>query len=157
MNEKKKIYIMQISIVIIAIFLFSLWIFNLNNVFYEDNNFSHKQDYKSLSETIKQVTDDTKSRLRAIKLPENKNSVVSSNIVQKMIKSVNVLASSTSVDNSQSLNNKGSSIATPINNKQPKDNVNSCPAWINCMPRIGSSPPDCTIPVGCENITQIAY
>lgn len=39
--------------------------------------------------------------------------------------------------------------------------TSSCPAWINCMPRIvGSGDPyqgGCNIPPGCEDITQIAY
>lgn len=32
----------------------------------------------------------------------------------------------------------------------------SCPEFIDCMPTIGEPNP-CVIPVGCENITQIAY
>jgi hypothetical protein len=30
-----------------------------------------------------------------------------------------------------------------------------CPEWINCMPGPGRGP--CTIPEGCEGITQIAH
>ncbi|NCD01057.1 hypothetical protein EOL94_03120 [bacterium] len=37
------------------------------------------------------------------------------------------------------------------------DNYNNCPEWINCMPEVGGEPKDCTIPKGCEDITQIAY
>ena len=32
----------------------------------------------------------------------------------------------------------------------------SCPAYIDCMPKIGDAPA-CQIPVGCEDVTQIAY
>ncbi len=31
-----------------------------------------------------------------------------------------------------------------------------CPAWINCMPRVGESV-DCEIPLGCEGITEKVY
>lgn len=37
------------------------------------------------------------------------------------------------------------------------NDTNNCPAWINCMPTIGTEINDCVIPSGCEDITQIAY
>lgn len=39
-----------------------------------------------------------------------------------------------------------------------KQNPNNCPQWVNCMPSYGDSGPrDCTIPSGCEGITEKVY
>lgn len=44
----------------------------------------------------------------------------------------------------------------PSTIKPGQDPIN-CPQYINCMPTIDAVAPNCQIPVGCENITVIAY
>jgi hypothetical protein len=37
-----------------------------------------------------------------------------------------------------------------------KDATKTCPQFIDCMPSVDRNKP-CVVPLGCENITQIAY
>lgn len=43
-----------------------------------------------------------------------------------------------------------------LNNSLIEKNKKNCPEYINCMPQVGAMV-NCTIPLGCEDITQIAY
>ncbi len=42
-------------------------------------------------------------------------------------------------------------------NNLDKNNLNNCPEWVNCMPTVGGKNLDCSIPPGCEGITEKVY
>ena len=48
-------------------------------------------------------------------------------------------------------------IIKEVDKKVEDPSLKSCPAWINCMPTFDQEAQPCQIPVGCEDITQIAY
>lgn len=132
----KKALIFKISIIVIVIAVFFLWLANLKNVF-EDNS-------KDTDETWKKISTDIDASLdRLDKAIDNLSTTTATT-------TTSVPAVSTSTAKIE-LKEELSDLI-----KKATTTKNSCPEYINCMPSIGESRP-CVIPVGCEDITQIAY
>lgn len=146
----KKALILKIVGIIFIIFIFFLWLANLRNVF-EDNKKGNDQTWQKITGDI----DDSLDRLNKISDSLASSSIDNNKFVKEVVDRAN---STTTV----------SSIATSTIKVEIKEELldlikkatttvkNNCPEYINCMPTIGGARP-CTIPAGCENITQIAY
>jgi len=74
--------------------------------------------------------------------------------LKQKINNNDLATTSTSTTDTTTITNPSSTIPDMINPGQGSVN---CPQYINCMPTIDAIAPNCQIPVGCENITIIAY
>lgn len=74
--------------------------------------------------------------------------------LKQKINDNNDLATTSTSTTDTTITNPSSTIPEMINPGQGSVN---CPQYINCMPTIDAIAPNCQIPVGCENITIIAY
>jgi hypothetical protein len=153
-DREKKILLMKIGAISIVVLIFILWIFNIKNVWRpinENNGVENGPniDLLKFKEDINKQMTEINQRLSDIsnKKQEAKDKA-SDELLGNLIKEVNK-ASSSLISTSTPGNVTSTPILPTINNK-------NCPPYINCMPTIGVSRP-CQIPVGCEEITIIAY
>lgn len=144
----KKALIFKIAIIVIIAAVFFLWLASLKNVLATQD-----QSNNDTWEKITKDFDDSMERLDKIT-----NSLASSSAQNNFVDGVLEKASNTIV----------TTVSTTTVKTELKEELsdlikmatttvkNNCPPYINCMPTIGEARP-CVIPVGCEDITQIAY
>lgn len=153
-ERRKKILLMRIGVIIIIVLIFFLWVYNMKNLWRPitlDNNESKTQnsDFTNLKEDINKQMAEMKKKLSDIsnKKQEAKNKA-GEELLNNLLKETEKVASSSQSTSTASIST--STVSTP------KVKNSSCPEYIDCMPTIGEARP-CEIPVGCENITVIAY
>lgn len=137
-QNPKKDLLFKISIIIVVVAVFFLWLANLKNVF-EDNSERGDKTWQKISTDI----DASLDRLdKAI-------SDLATTTATTTTSSVPVVSTTTIIKTE--LKEELSDLI-----KKATTTKSGCPEYINCMPSIGESRP-CVIPLGCEDITQIAY
>jgi len=154
-SEAKKKFLMKVGIISVMALILIFWVLNMKNVFRNDAVNTNDQSLAQLrnikndfNNTITEINQNLSTVGAATSTsPSN---IATSSFVSELIKETNSNSSSTEVKATSSLPIIPVSSSTPV-----KVNPN-CPAYINCMPTIGAAR-DCTIPLGCEGITQIAY
>lgn len=150
MNEEeqnyKKALLFKISIIVIVVAIFFLWLANLQNVFKNNSKSGGDDTWQKITNDV----DRSLERLDKITNDATSSSTTSSQFVEKLVDRASSSVSTTSVkiELKEELSDLIKQATTT-----PKSN---CPEYINCMPSIGEARP-CVIPVGCENVTQIAY
>lgn len=151
-NDQKNV-VFKIGIIVIVAVIFFLWLANLRNVL-EDN----KKENSDLWQKITQDMDSSLSKLNEISNNLASTSVENNNFVKDLVNRVNSATSTatTSIISTSTVKTEIKEELVDIIKKGTTTVKNSCPEFINCMPTIGEARP-CTIPVGCENVTQIAY
>jgi len=148
-QEIKKLLLVKIGIIIIIAIVFFLWLANLKGVF-ESQKVNNDKTWEKISKDM----NNSLNRLDNIS-----NNLSASSTDNSFVKDLLDKASSTATS-TISATTTSSDIKNELINiiktatSSPKRI--SCPEYINCMPSIGEARP-CVIPVGCENITQIAY
>lgn len=153
-ERQKKILLMKVCVVIVTIFIFVVWAYNMKNVWRPINiknnaTTAQNSDLLKFKEDINKQMTEINNRLNE-KISDKKQEEISKNGDELLKKIIQDAKSTTS-----SLINTSTiviSSSTPNLIKQS----NNCPAYINCMPSIGETR-SCRIPVGCEGITEIAY
>lgn len=158
-QEAKKSLFIKIGVSVFIIFIFILWSASLKNVFKyydQEDSLSFSQISSNLDESIKEA----KEKAEEIN-SQNKNiSSSSQDFVNDLIKKTEELTSSSS----DKLINPPVSSSTIIL-EEIKDEIirlhdnkdaSNCPQYINCMPTVGQIN-SCSVPSGCEKITQIVY
>lgn len=136
-NKERKKIIMKVGVVSIMVLIFIFWTFNLKNVFNNQSSETggNKEELQAIQTELNKAVDKMSAGLDKIKATDERLKEASSSLVDELIdKPADMVISSSSVP----------------------DSVSNCPAYINCMPTIGEVRA-CRIPVGCEEITQIAY
>lgn len=154
---------------VIVFFVIIIWAVNLNNSW--DKNKLIKNDGRQQISEITSRFNDSLVSLKA-QLDSQKN-ILSSTTDARINNSENVnnqieesLLSDDSqprVDNSLDVASTSATTTVPGPVLQTPNGISSepslanCPQYINCMPTIDVGRPSCQVPVGCENITVIAY
>lgn len=136
-NKERKKIIMKVGVVSIMVLIFIFWTFNLKNVFNNQSSETggNKEELQAIQTELNKAVDKMSAGLDKIKATDERLKEASSSLVDELIdKPADMVISSSSVP----------------------DSVSNCPAYINCMPTTGEVRA-CRIPVGCEEITQIAY
>ncbi len=155
-QDAKKLLLVKIGIIIIAVAILFLWLANLRGVF-ENQKTTTDKTWEKISEDLNQSFKDAENRFSEVA------SSSSNSFVKELISKASSTASSTikvystSTDYSISTSSeikKELMDLIKISTTTPKNS--NCPPYINCMPSIGEARP-CIIPDGCEGITQIAY
>ncbi len=155
-QEAKKSLMIKIGVSIIIAIVFFLWLANLKGVFESDQN-------KQVDTSWKKISEDMDKRMQEIekRMEDSQASSTKKNFVDELIKKTDSIASSSSnVSTStvieeikKDLIDLTKSTSTTASTSPKRS---GCPEYINCMPSIGEAR-SCAVPVGCENITQIAY
>ena len=145
-QENNKILWTKIILILFVVVVFFLWLANLRNVF---NNQKPENDdtWKKISESIKQIENNynlTTSTASSTK--ENE-------FVENLLNKASSTASSTATASEEKIKNRLDDIMETTTTTVKKA---GCPPYINCQPTIGKAR-TCTVPAGCEGITQIAY
>ncbi len=142
-SESKKKQMLWPLVIILAALIFAFWAYNLKNVWPSSSN-------KDVDLGI--VKEEINASLGELEKKLEENSQLKDDageMLNELIEEVEESASSSE------------EIMLPVTPEMPEmpiapDINTNCPEWINCMPSIGEPRP-CQIPVGCEEITQIAY
>lgn len=150
-KERKKIRLMQISISLVVVIIFFLWISNIGNVFERNkqtgNNVNSEwQEFKKDLDKTFDVADSYFSDKIENLDPKQQDNEATTTVINKIIKEVE-----------EEAKQDQPATPTPVEPAPEKEIKNNCPAWINCMPSYDSPVRPCQIPPGCEGITQIAY
>lgn len=153
-TEKKKIFLMRVIIGSVVFVIAILWAFNLKNVWRDsqsENAASGNNEWTNLKSDLEKTLADAQDKLDKIKEEERAaDKEAGDKFLSGLLEETARTASSsaTSTSEIQAKPDKEAS-STPKSGS-------SCPEYINCMPSIGETR-SCTIPLGCEGITQIAY
>ena len=150
-EDFKKRRFLKISVAFFSIIIATIWIVSLRFSF--NNNLVEKES--SLSAVKNFITEDVENAVDLKANVLNKDQETAVKVQEK------AFLQAMSVDISEKLK-KDEEAKVDDSKKMLEEleerlkNEKNCPKYIDCMPSIGG-PVDCSIPKGCENITQIAY
>lgn len=151
-GEAKKSLLIKIAVSIIIAIVFFLWLANLKGVFESDQNKKVDTSWQKISEDINQRMKEIEKRME-----DSQASSTKKNFVDELIKKTDSIASSSSnVSTSTVVEEIKKELIDLTKSTSTSPKRIGCPEYINCMPSIGEAR-SCAVPVGCENITQIAY
>lgn len=163
-EQDKKILWLRIGVVILFVLILSLWALNMRNLWHSKNELVPPTDnstWENFRAEVEKSIEDMKAQidripaadpdLEDISQPADTNN-------NSELETGELFPQPTYGDpGSPSIPDMSPGIPAPVDNQK-----SYCPAWINCMPTVvgpgevmDSRP--CTIPPGCEGITQIAY
>lgn len=147
-QDYSKAIIFKIGILLIIVVVLFLWLASLHNVL-ESNSAANNEIWQKIN---KDVNDSLKN------LDETVGSLASSTSENTFAEKLLDKASSTIVSTVPTTTTAAlvKEELSDLIKKATTTVKNSCPSYINCMPTIGEARP-CVIPVGCEDVTQIAY
>lgn len=168
-NKQKKVLFWSLVLFVMAVILF----FRIVGVPSFDNTISEEEtknslNWQSFTEKFSSIVEDFNDDWEETK---DKNSEVKNIFVENEENSTSTKAIDVEESETQE-EDEDNSVEYMPNNYQDIEktkeemeeliekfnNINNCPKWINCMPNIGSGEKNnCVIPIGCEDITQIAY
>lgn len=170
-DRQKKILLMRISIATFIVLLFSVWAFNLKNVWIGGQRFApaaanvNGTSWISLKADLSRVLSDTQNQWQEIeKVKAEKEQSDKNSFLNNLLGGVGELAAATgsSATSTVAISSAVLATTTPSANATSSALIGEvikkieCPEYINCMPSIGKARP-CKVPVGCENVTTIAY
>jgi len=145
-QENNKVLWTKIILILFVVVIFCLWLANLRNVF--DNQKPETDDtWKKINEAFQQI--ENNSNLAS----STASSTKENEFVENLLDKASSTASSTATASEEKIKNRLDNIMETATTTVKKNN---CPPYINCQPTIGKARA-CTVPAGCEGITQIAY
>lgn len=145
-NKNNKGLVIKVGAVLVVVVLLAIWLTNLKNVWREA---ALKAPAVSNAEW-EEFREDLDSSLTEIKEALDKRSATTTSETDNQDQS----------DLDELLRETAERATSTATSSGPVKTNRSCPAWINCMPMIdgpGYSPGACSIPPGCEGITEIVY
>ncbi len=178
MSEKernKRILFMKIGVVFFTILILSIWVFNLKNVWRDNNQTpsSHNQaSWSNLKVNWDKTITSIQQQLNKNQQAKNLQKASSTKFLVNLLNNTRTYSSSSSVIKTTAtvpVVSTSVSIPTPIpvSSNTPRfisttsspliSNSRNCPQYINCMPTIDEPAHSCQIPAGCENITTLVY
>ncbi len=160
MERDRKILFIELAVIIFAILILVIWIFNLKNIWRREkeiNRSNNKQQWLSIKNDLNNTIVDLKSKFTKIKDIQKKEEEVRDKVfLQNLLQTTKNKASSTKASSISVTSSKKVNQANNFKSVSPQDIGSNCPSYINCMPTIGASP-SCQIPSGCQGITKIVY
>lgn len=150
-KEARKSLFLKIGVSIIIVIVFFLWAANLKGVFESNNDKKKDHLFENISSDIDQQMKNLEQKMNANNATTTKNDFVK----ELIIKTDEIDSSSTSTPVAE-IKKELTDVIKGATTTATSSSQVTCPPYINCMPTIGENKP-CAIPVGCENITQIAY
>lgn len=172
-ERQKRVFLLRVGVVGLAILILILWIFNLKNVWRAGSEAvreNSSNEWATLKADLDKTLTDAKSQLGQIKkIKEDKGEAAGNTLIADLLKETEKLASSTATAASTGtdiINGTTTGLITTTSplmatgTKTAEIKPKNCPEYINCMPTIVETRGEarsCVIPVGCEGITQIVY
>ncbi len=165
-DQAKKSFLVKVGVGAIMSLIVIFWILNAKNMFISgtDDNES-TGEINALKNDFASTVDQIGKGLDNVKKTDKELNAASSSLINELIietnkaasSSANKISTSSEITATSSPLISTSSLPTiPLAATTTKKSKFDCPAYIDCMPKVGAARP-CQIPVGCEGITQIAY
>jgi hypothetical protein len=161
-DEKDKKLLLYSAVAFFLVLILFLWIINLPSVLnsktineQETDNFNWGEITDNLKKTWSNFSDNWKeTNVDLEKEIKNNPDIFVSNTSTEEIST-----STVDVKEFEDMQKELKKLEKALEETQiEKQNPNNCPQWVNCMPTYGDSGPrDCTIPAGCEGITEKVY
>lgn len=146
MSVEKKRQLILFFVLALAAIIFAVWAYNLKNVWRYNPGDDFKLDIikEEIGDSLNKIEDslDEKTRLQ--------------DDAGQMLNDLLEEAEKSAVPEIDEDVNFGEDKMATSSEEALKPGRLDCPDWINCMPGPDVSRP-CVVPVGCEDITQIAY
>lgn len=153
-EQNNKIMIMKISVLALMVVVLAAWGMNIRRVFlYKDNADSGTKIWNNLKNNLYGSLDNI------AKQSEKAGNAISDKAIKEQS---NILAAEliqATANVKEENNQEVTATTTEEATSSPVIGAGAdqaCPAYINCMPTIGQAP-DCQIPPGCEDTTQLVY
>ena len=127
----KEILIMRIGVIALTVIIILLWTVNQKNVWRNNNN-----SEVEISNDIIKIFQESEPEFE-----EGKEILNNGNIDKRLENDAGKLLED---------------VMREADKRATSTGFINCPEWINCMPTIGEAR-SCVIPLGCEDITKIAY
>jgi hypothetical protein len=162
-DEKDKKLLLYSAVTFFLVLIFFLWILNLPSILNsntieeeETDNFNWGEITKTLKKTWSGFTDNWDEVNLDLENEVEKNPDI---FIGSSTSTEEISTSTIDVEKFEDMQMELKKLEKALEEAQiKKQNPNNCPEWINCMPTYGDSGPrDCTIPVGCEGITEKVY
>ncbi|MFA5754088.1 MAG: hypothetical protein WC905_01865 [Patescibacteria group bacterium] len=159
-DQKKKLTIMRIGVVLLVAIILGLWFLNLRGALRDSREklaSSDTSQWQDMKDELNQTLTEVKDRLGELNKLEKPpvDTDAADKLLDDLIEETEKIASSSIDLPFFSTSTPPATGTSPLVNPLDIKNTN-CPVYINCMPTIGEARP-CQIPAGCEGITQIAY
>ncbi|MFA5184444.1 MAG: hypothetical protein WC456_02845 [Patescibacteria group bacterium] len=161
-SERKKVILIRTATVVLALFILLVWSFNLQNIWrieHAANVASDGQAWQDLKDNLSQTLAEARTELDKLDQDKKeKDGVKNAAFLNDLLDETKRLASSAPLiaTSAPATTTPPNAITALPTEAAPRETSPDCPAYIDCMPTIGSAQP-CQIPVGCEGITEIAY
>jgi len=168
-DRRKKLLWMRTIIIVLAVFIFTIWAFNLRNVWRGVNPVATSQSDQRALNNINSQFNQAITDLQANFNNTTSPAVVASSspFLSQVVQNAQVSSSTapavvpakqtpSQVKSSSSLSTLLASSTASSSPAAIFNNSGLCPKYINCMPTIGVVR-NCQIPPGCENITTLVY
>ncbi|NLZ74328.1 hypothetical protein GX917_00220 [Candidatus Falkowbacteria bacterium] len=141
-DERKKI--MKVGVILIMILVFVFWLFVMKHSFIKQASEVNqdKEELQSIRDELNETLDKLNEGLNKIKEVESENFLPATSSSDILMPDISPVSEEQPI------------IIPEL--PEPKDLNSSCPAYINCMPTIGAAR-SCSIPIGCEGITELVY
>jgi hypothetical protein len=161
-EEKDKKLLLYSAVTFFLVLILFLWVFNLSSVLSsktineeETDNFNWGEISDTLKNTWSDFSDNWKETGEELEKEIEKNPV----IFVGSTSTEEVSTSTIDVEEFEDMQSDLKKLEEALEEAQiEKQNLNNCPEWVNCMPTYGDSGPrNCTIPPGCEGITEKVY
>jgi hypothetical protein len=161
-DEKDKKLLLYSAVTFFLVLILFLWIFNLPSILNSKTIEEEETDNFNWAD----ITDTLKKTWSGFSDNWNETSVEFENEIEKnpdifvgSTSTEEVSTSTVDVEEFEDMQTELKKLEKALEEAQlEKQNPNNCPEWVNCMPTYGDSGPrNCTIPAGCEGITEKVY
>lgn len=149
-DKQQKQRLLIVLVVSLTIFIFLIWLFNLQNrikniedlkIVPQNQELSElRQDFDEAINQINQSINEVENKELTTEFKEEFKNEIKEEFLNDVIKE----------DSDGVATSSAEEYVVPVNN---------CPAYVNCMPTFGGSGngPACYIPPACEGITQMVW
>ncbi len=161
-DEKDKKLLLYSAVGFFLVLILFLWIFNLpsilNSKTIEEEEVNHF-DWGKITNTLKKTWSGFNDNWNEASVELENEVEKNPDIFVGSTSTEEVSTSTEDVEGFEDMQTELKKLEKALEEAQiEKQNPNNCPEWVNCMPTYGDSgPKDCTIPAGCEGITEKVY
>ncbi|MFP4514944.1 MAG: hypothetical protein ACLFNO_03010 [Parcubacteria group bacterium] len=160
-EEDKKLLLYSAVAFFLVLILF-LWIFNLPSILNSKTINEEEADnfnWEGITETLRKTWSDFSDNWKETSVDLENEIEKNPDIFVGSTSTEEISTSTVEVEEFEDMQAELKKLEKALEEAHiEKQDSNNCPEWVNCMPTYGDSGPrDCTIPAGCEGITEKVY
>lgn len=151
-QQRKKLLAIKVGVAVLMVLIFVAWGANVKKAFqYKDGFSAETQAWEDIKAALSNDFDEIASDTEEIS-DQVSQSVIwakSESLADDLLRAAQEKAEENAEATSTAAATTTQPVVLPINSI-------GCPAYVNCMPTIGQAP-NCSIPSGCEGVTELVY